>query len=140
METSASLVRHAYPIARWKQFLALAIEGFIVQRGFDKGSLILSIILTLLGAYGAILSSKYYERFRLHVCRVGRLMERLEELHPDANLSAIEEIADKRHMSRHPMFFKIRLHILWLLLYIGIVGVGIINIIIIALHWSNKSG
>ena len=116
--------------------LTLAIEGFILQKGFVKNSIIFSVIMGLLGIYGAILSSKYYERFRLHTCRVGRLMEKLETLYPDANLKELEEKADNIHITRHPRMYQIRLHILWSAIYLGILATALINIIIIIVKWN----
>ena len=95
------------------------------------------VLLIALGAYGALLSAKYYERFRLHVCRVGRTMEHLEDLEPDANMRQIETLAKQKHKPRHPHMSKVRLHRLWIWLHLGITVVGIINVILIALKWQS---
>lgn len=122
-------------LTRYILLLVIAIQGFIVQRSFDSTSLVLAIIIVLLGLYGVLISAKYYERFRLHICRVGRIMERLEQLYPGANMAELENMAEEHHKPRHPIMRKIHLNTLWRVLHIGIIILGIINIIII---FANK--
>ena len=121
---------------RYIVLLYVAVQGFIVKRGFDHDSLFLAVVIILLGVFGAVFAAKYYERFRLSTCRVGRLMERLEELHPKAILSQLEQTADERHRGRYPVLHRIRLNILWRFLHLCIVLLGITNIIIIWIKWS----
>jgi hypothetical protein len=116
--------------------IAAAIQGYIVQRNFDKYSLAVAIFLIVLGIYGALISYKYYERFRLGMTRVGRWMEKLEELHPDANLAAIEKKADVKHNSRFPRMHRIRLYALWLCLHTAVSLAGVANAVVIYKKWS----
>lgn len=116
--------------------IAAALQGYIVQRNFDKLSLAIAIFLIILGIYGALISYKYYERFRLGMTRVGKWMEKLEELHLDANIAAIEKKADDKHNSRFTRIHKIRLYALWLCLHTAVSLAGIANIIVIYIKWQ----
>lgn len=109
------------------------LQGFIVQRKFDDPTIILAVVMIFLGVFGVLASYKYYERFRLSTCRVGRLMERLQELEPEANLKELEHKADSKHRTRYPRLHHLRLHKLWHALHWGIVILGIINLLIILL-------
>jgi hypothetical protein len=111
----------------------LALQGFIVQRQFDKSSMALAIIIVALGIYGLVITEKYYERFRLHVCRVGRLQERLQVLQPAANMDELEALADAKHRTRHPFMYRLRLHVLWRLLQCGVILAGIADCAVV---WS----
>jgi hypothetical protein len=109
----------------------LALQGIVVQRRFDKPSLALAVIIVCLGVYGLAITEKYYERFRLHVCRVGRIQERLQELNPKANIDELERIADAKRKPGHPLMYRVRLHILWRLLHCGVLLSGIASSVII---------
>ena len=64
--------------------ISVAIFGFIMNRGIAKEIWPLAALLVVLGIYGAIVSAKLYERFRLHEHIVVKIIQRLDELHPDA--------------------------------------------------------
>jgi hypothetical protein len=111
--------------------LAIGLEGFIVQRQFDRGSPPLAVVIIFLGIYGAIASAKYYERFRLSVDRVRVIRGELDKLHSGAMLQSLEEKADELHEKHHPRLVKLRLHTLWLMLHLLICIGGIIDLIVI---------
>jgi len=111
--------------------IALAAQGFVVDKDFPKRALAVAIIITLLGIFGALASAKYYERFRLSMTRVGRLRERLDAMHPNLKLDETEAIADGKHASRHPLLRRIRLNFLWRLLMLGIAALGLFDLYII---------
>ena len=111
--------------------IAVAAEGFIVDKDFPKRALAVAISMTVLGIFGAIASAKYYERFRLSMTRVGRLRERLDVIYPALGLDAIEERADLKHADRYPRLSKIRLNYLWRILMIGIAILGLFDVYII---------
>jgi hypothetical protein len=43
--------------------IAVAGQGFIVDRDFPRRALVVAVALAVLGLFGAIASAKYYERF-----------------------------------------------------------------------------
>lgn len=104
--------------------ISSAILGFLVKTGAGKEAIPLTVFLTLLGILGAIVSEKLYERFYLHVQRVGRMMERLDELLPNAKICHLEEIADEKHRERFPVMVRIRLHYLWTGIHVAIAIIG----------------
>lgn len=112
------------------------LQSFIVQRGFDEASLVLAIVMLLVGLWGTLASAKYYERFRLSTCRIGRWMERLEELDPKTALADVEERADALHKGRYPRLHKIRLHSIWNWLHIAMMIAGVLNAIAVWLNWG----
>lgn len=114
-------------ITQFTLALAAATQGLIVQFLFSPSSITLAAMLIFLGVFGALVSAKYYERFRLHMCRVGRLMEWLEKHHPNATLTELEGIADKKHAERHPTMHKFRLNSFWQVLHWTIALGGLAN-------------
>ena len=114
--------------------ISVAAQGFIVQNDFPSRAMVVAVFLTLLGIFGAIASAKYYERFRLSMCRVGRLREKLDTLHPDLKLDELEALSDAKHLKRHPRLHRIRLNLLWRLMMFGIVALGLFDIYVIRRH------
>lgn len=110
--------------------ISTAILGFIVNRGLVRDVLPLTILLVLLGVFGAIVSAKLYERFNLHVHRIGKYIRRLEELHPDAQVRQLQNTADEEHKSEFPRLVKLRLHWLWLALHSSIALLGVVTTVI----------
>jgi hypothetical protein len=111
------------------------LQSFIVQRGFDHASAVLAGVMVLVGAWGALASAKYYERFRLSTCRIGRWMEKLEQLDQASDLDAIEKRADGIHKTRYPRLHKIRLHSIWNWLHIGVIIAGLLNAGVLWIKW-----
>lgn len=114
--------------------VASAIQGGLTQTGLNKNALPLTITLSLLGIFGMLVSFKLYERFRRHV-RYGFLIrKRLEELHPETQLSALLETTRKQQQTEFPLLRGLRLYILWMALHCIIMILGIIYTIIALLH------
>lgn len=103
------------------------LQSLIVQRSFDDASLILSVTMVLVGTWGTLASVKYYERFRLSTSRVGRWMEKLEELDDSTQLAAIESRADAIHEDRYPRLHRIRLNWMWTWLHVAVIVGGVVN-------------
>jgi hypothetical protein len=104
--------------------IAVAAQGFIVDKGFAKRTMVLAVSMVVLGIFGAIASGKYYERFRMSMARVGRLREQLDRLYPTLKLDETEQRADGKHTARYPRLSRIRLHLLWRFLMLGIAALG----------------
>jgi hypothetical protein len=47
--------------------IAAAGLGFVAQQGFRETSLIVSVLLSLLGVFGVVITWKYYERYNIHI-------------------------------------------------------------------------
>jgi hypothetical protein len=113
--------------------IAIALQGFIVQRGFDIASIVLAVLITLLGGFGIVTSAKYYERFRNATNRVGEVSKYLDKLHPASRLRELQKISDIEHQQRFPRMSQLRLNRLWLILHCLVIAFGLSNIIIIIL-------
>ena len=111
--------------------VASAVTVLIAQKGLAKDTLPLSILLIVLGIYGAVASEKLYERHQMHSTRASVYRERLDELHPNAQVIVRRSEALKRHDPNFPRLSKIRLHYLWLTLHLIIALAGLILTIII---------
>lgn len=116
-----------------------ATQGYIIQREFDKLSILLSITIVILGIFGSLITAKYYERFREQTSKVGRLMERLKELEPEIDLDDLEKKAYQRHKKNYPVLSKIRLYKLWLIFYSLFIVLGILDLLIIFFGWYSKA-
>ena len=113
--------------------VASAIIGLIAQTGLVLQVLPLTILLLVIGIYGAITSEKLYERHQFHMRRAAFWRKRLNELHPNAEIEKYKDQSDARHRTKFPRLNRMRLHYLWLTLHLGIALAGIILTIIITL-------
>lgn len=104
--------------------ISAAIFGFIMNKGIAKEVWPLSVLLVMLGIYGAIISAKLYERFKLHEHIVIKIIQRLDELHPDAQLQQLVRAAEKEHNTKFRLV-RLRLNWLWLVLHITIALLGV---------------
>jgi hypothetical protein len=110
-----------------------ATQAYIIQRNFDSPTILVSIIFITLSTYGIIVTYKYYERFRLHASRVGRLMDKITEFEPSLNLDEIEKLADQKHKSAFGKIAKMRLYKIWLLLHVWFGLLAVFNLIVATL-------
>ncbi len=114
--------------------VASAIQGGLTQTGINKNALPLTIMLIVLGIFGVLASMKLYERARRHL-RLGFLIrQKLEELHPDTQLSLLLETTRKEQQEEFPVLRSIRLYIIWTILHCLIMVLGIIYTTIAILH------
>ncbi|MBO4142087.1 hypothetical protein J5U46_18185 [Micromonospora tulbaghiae] len=104
--------------------LAAAGIGFISQKGLVSSVLIVSIALMLLGAFGAVSSAKYYERFRLHLREAGAIRARIDEKYPDLKLGELADSTWREQGVEFPRLSKMPLYGLWIALHLGILGSG----------------
>jgi hypothetical protein len=111
--------------------IAAAILSLIVQMGFDTRTLPIAVLLALLGAYGALVSAKLYERWRFHMRRARYWRNRIDELHPNAQVVHLKEVAYHEHKTRYPRLVRLRLHWLWLTLHMLITLFGVVCAIVI---------
>ena len=114
--------------------VASAIQGGLTQTGINKNALPLTIMLIVLGIFGVLASMKLYERARRHL-RLGFLIrQKLEELHPDTQLSALLEVTRKEQQEEFPVLRNVRLYMLWMALHSLIAILGVIYTVIAILH------
>jgi hypothetical protein len=108
------------------------IIGYIGQHKLDLALIPISVLMSFLGKYGIIFTSKLYERHTFAQSRVDLWTKQIDKLHPKSNLLKIRIIADKEHAEQFPRLSKIRLNRLWIILHatIMLVGIGITALIL----------
>ena len=111
--------------------IAVAAQGYIIDKDFPKRALVVAVVLMCLGLFGVVATAKYYERFRMSMTRVGRLREKLDGLFPDLKLDVTEALADRRHHSRYPYLSAVRLHLLWRAIMGSIFALGAYDLYVI---------
>lgn len=112
--------------------IASIIQAALTQTGFRRNALPLSILLIILGIYGALASVKLYERFVYNVDRVGEYVKKLDELYPEADIRKILRKTHSEHHTKHPILAtKIRLNRIWLGLHILIALLGVTYTLVI---------
>lgn len=111
--------------------LASAGIAFIAQTGLNPTKLPITVLLIILGLYGAFTSEKLSERSRYHIIRARLLRKRIDELYPDAKIEQLKEEAERYHKNRDSFLYDFKLHYLWLALHLAISLTGIILTIIV---------
>ncbi|WP_431919947.1 hypothetical protein [Micromonospora wenchangensis] len=112
--------------------LAAAGIGLIAQKGLEANLLLASGAVLLLGAFGALASLKYYERFRLHIQEAGEIRKLIDDRFPGLNLGLLADETWTEHKVAFPRLIKMPLYGLWVALHIGIALTGgLISIVIL---------
>jgi len=111
--------------------IVAAVIGFMAQKGLTKSMSFLSSLLIVLGIYGALTSAKLYERHQFHIERLKYWRQKLDELHPEAEIERLKERAVQSHNARFPRLKDIRLYYLWILLHFIITLAGIVITVVI---------
>lgn len=105
--------------------------GFLSQNKLDDKALPLTILLIVLGIYGAITSQKLYERHRYFSDRSGLWREKINEIYPKLEICKIREDARLKHSKHFKRLQRIRLYSLWLFLHFFVILMGLILTIVI---------
>ena len=104
--------------------ITAALSALIVQQHFSLYVMPLCIFVVLIGVYGAVAVSKYYERASYHLSQARALTRDLVErgvLGTDERL--VQARAD--HYRAFPRMYRIRLHRLWVILHLTIMLYGL---------------
>ena len=113
--------------------IASAMLGFIVQQGLSVEILPVSLLLIVLGVYGALTAEKYHERIQLRIKRSTVFRDQIDKMQPKMNLAQIMKDYDSQHKERFPRLSKIGLRSLWLFLHLAITLGGIALTVIVLL-------
>ena len=113
--------------------IASAMLGFIVQQGLSVAILPVSLLLIVLGIYGALTSEKYSERIQLCIKRSTVFRDQIDKIQPEMNLAQIMKAYDVQHKERYPRLSRIGLRSLWLFLHLAITLGGIALTMIVLL-------
>jgi hypothetical protein len=113
--------------------IASAILGFIVQQGLSVEIIPVSLLLIVLGIYGALTSEKYYERIQLCIKRSTVFRDQVDKTYPKMNLAQIMKEFNVQHKERFPRLSKISLRSLWFSLHLAIALGGLTLSVIVVL-------
>jgi hypothetical protein len=108
---------------------AAALSALVVQQRFVPETLPLSVLITLVGLYGAMSVAKYHERADYHLTQARALTRVLTDMGALADRDTLDEFR-KQHYKRYPLLHRIRLHTLWTGLHLGIAAYGLALVII----------
>ncbi|MCB0176131.1 MAG: hypothetical protein KDJ97_36875 [Anaerolineae bacterium] len=103
-----------------------ALIGFASQKGLNFDAIPLTILLIILGIYGAIISQKLYERHCYFSDRAGYWRGQISKLYPQLEIDTIRAQAAEKHSQRFKRIEKFRLYYLWLILHFFVALAGII--------------
>ncbi|MBF6207310.1 helix-turn-helix domain-containing protein [Nocardia sputi] len=102
--------------------------GGMVYVAVQPDSRILSatvaLSVCLLGLFGALISAKYYERFKMHMDGAEHFHRRLDELYPQLRIEQLWSDNESQHSRNYKVLYGLRLHHLWVAAHLGIVLLG----------------
>jgi uncharacterized membrane protein YdbT with pleckstrin-like domain len=110
--------------------IAAAISGLVVQQHFRMQTLPLSIMVVLIGLYGALAATKYHERANYHLGQARALTQVLVQSGELSDNDAILDRFRRDHYQEYPRLSRIRLHGLWTGLHLGVAAYGLVLIIL----------
>ncbi|MGD3109419.1 hypothetical protein [Streptomyces sp. YGL11-2] len=94
--------------------------GLIAQRSLTSPSLVITLPMTCLGAYGILACLKYHERSKLHGSQAHQLRLKLADLHPDLDMNPRWTQTFSDQQQRFPRLYRVRLYLVWVALHAGI--------------------
>jgi len=110
--------------------IAAAISGLVVQQHFRMLTLPLSILVVLIGLYGALATAKYHERANYHLDQARALTKVLVQSGALPDSDPILSQYRTAHYQKYPRLYRIRLHWLWTGLHLGVAAYGLVLVII----------
>lgn len=119
-EEKRAMIANIILILASSAIIALAFTGL------NSKALPLTLLLVLLGAYGAIVTTKLYERSQFHILRARKLRARLDVLCPDAQVEQLQKLAESEHLTNYQVFAKLRLNTIWTAMYLTLIVLGAI--------------
>jgi len=113
--------------------IVAAISGFIVQQHFAIRTLPLSVLIVVIGLYGAVAVAKYHERADYHLFQARALTRVLLDSGALANHDSVLEEFRQQHYRKYPRLHRLRLNRLWTGLHLGVALYGVVLIVITSL-------
>ena len=88
--------------------IVAALSGFIVQQHFGVRTVPLSVLIVVIGCYGALAVAKYHERADYHLHQARALTRALVEAGVLADHEAVLQEARLAHYRRYPRLHRLR--------------------------------
>lgn len=101
------------------------LSGLIIQQKLARFTLPLSILIVLIGLYGALAAAKYHERATYHLSQARALTDTLKDMNVLAENPNLEG-KRQAHYNTYPRLHRIRLHWLWTGLHLAVAMYGIV--------------
>jgi hypothetical protein len=110
--------------------ITAAVSGLVVQQRFSLRTLPLSVLIVVIGLYGALASAKYHERADYHLLQARALTRVLIDAGALPDSSAVLEEFRQTHYGKYPRLHRIRLNWLWTGMHLGIAVYGAVLVVV----------
>lgn len=110
--------------------LVVAVSSDVTDGWFK---LVISLVLTLNGVFGAVFAGKLYELIQLHANRSYSYLEYVNEKFPEIDVSDVKKIVKERQKSKHPYFSSISLNKIWFRFHILVAILGLVITVVVAI-------
>ena len=110
--------------------VAAALSGLVVQQRFRVQTLPLSVLVVLIGLYGALAAAKYHERANYHLAQARALTRALVQSGDLPDNEALLDRSRDEHARKYPRLYRIRLHWLWTGLQLGVAAYGLVLVVL----------
>jgi hypothetical protein len=110
--------------------IAAAVSGLVVQQRFSLRTLPLSVLVVVIGLYGALSVAKYHERADYHLSQARALTEALTKSGALADHRALLDQYRQEHYRKYPRLHQLRLNWLWIWLHLGVAVYGLVLVIV----------
>ncbi|MGW7043357.1 hypothetical protein ACWGDT_11710 [Streptomyces avermitilis] len=116
--------------------MAGAALGFLAQQGsLQPSSLGVTLPMFVLGAFGAVASAKYGERWAVHSGLADALRREVGLRHPALNLDGIVTANRAERQALFPRIRRVKIWVLWMVLHSAISAGGLLlSVWILAEH------
>jgi hypothetical protein len=112
--------------------ITAAISALVAQQRFNVRTLPVSVLVILIGLYGALAAAKYHERAEYHLMQARTLTRVLVDAGLLTDSRAALQASRDIHYSKYPKLSRLRLHWLWTGLNIGVAVYGVTLVVITA--------
>jgi hypothetical protein len=110
--------------------IVAGISGFVVQQHFSLRTLPLSVLIVVIGLYGALAVAKYHERANYHLSQARALTRVLVDTGALVDSRALLDEFRQAHYGEYPRLGRLRLNWLWIGLHLAVAVYGAVLVII----------
>jgi len=111
-----------------------------LDQKLTSADLPLTLFIIVVGLFGAVFSSKHYERTRLHLNRAKQYLKRLNELFPQDQIIELQKQGDSENERAFPRLSHMKLNSLWNCFYLLISLLGLfLSCYIVILAFSSNA-
>lgn len=115
--------------------LAAVYAALVVAIGTGVASgwlqVVIALVLTLTGVYGAIFSGKLYELIQLHAARSYEYLNFVNDCFPELDVTEVKARVKLKQAEKHPYFSSISLNKIWFRFHLFVAFIGILLTVMI---------